>query len=165
MGPLAYVVQEYSELASSLLERWSDHASKVATKLDAGSYDADEAAADLAACARLAADSGFLLASEALDAVAVLTGRQGEPHLVESVTFSTTLPGAELELTGQLVNGFGLTLPVHVVELRPPSLAAKATTFSLRADASGRPGGTYRGQVKASAGAKAETVDVRIIVP
>jgi hypothetical protein len=165
MGPLAYVVQEYAELTSSLLVRWSDHASKVATKLDAGSYDADDAAADLAACAMLAADSGFLLASEALDAVAVLTGRQGKQHMVVSRPFSTSLAGATLELAGPLVNGFGEKLPADVIVLQPPALKAKETEFRLRADASGRPGGAYRGAVKASLGAKVELVAVRIIVP
>jgi hypothetical protein len=165
VGPLAYVVQEYAELTSSLLVRWSDHASKVAAKLDTGKYRADDAAADLAACAVLAADSAFLLASEAMDAVAVLTGRQGEPHDVESQPFSTSLPGATLELTGPLVNGFRFKLPVLVIDLRPPALAPKETEFRLGADASGCPGGTYRGQVKATAGGKDEMVDVRVVIP
>ena len=165
MGPLAYVVQEYSGLASSLLTRWSDHASKVATKLDDGSYDADGAAADLAACTMLAVDSSFLLAAEALDALAILKSRLGTPYIVDSETFSTTRPGAKLELTGPLAGGFGFLLPVDVITLRPAELAPKATTFSLRADASWCPGGTYVGEVKASADAKAEMVDVRITVP
>jgi hypothetical protein len=165
VGPLAYVVQEYSGLASSLLARWSEHASKVATKLDDGSYDADGAAADLAACTMLAADTGFLLAAEALDAVAILTSRLGKPYIVDSEPFSTTLPGAKLELTGPLLGGFGFLLPVDVITLRPAELAPKATTFSLRADASGCPGGIYCGEVTATAGVKAEPVDVRITVP
>lgn len=164
-SPLTDVVQGYAELASSLLRRWTDHASMVASKLDAGSYDADGAVADLATTASLATESGFLLATEALDAVAVLTGRQGKPHKVVSTPFSTSLPGAALELAGPLVSGFGSRLPVDVISVEPRQLGPKATDFRLRANASGHRSGTYVGSVKASAAGEVEQVTIRIIVP
>src|SRR5439155_12409379 len=120
----------------------SDRASTVASKLDDGSYDADSAVADLAACATLATESGLLLASEALDALAVLTGRQYAPLIVDSDPFSSPLKGATLEVDGPLVDGFGVGLPVSVINVIPHTLAPDATEFSLRANATGYPAGT-----------------------
>jgi hypothetical protein len=163
--PLTDVVQDYAKLASSLLERWTEHASMVASKLDAGSYDADGAAADLAATASLATESWFLLAAEALDAAAILTGRQHRPHLVHSTLFSTSLAGATLELPGPLVSGHGAQLPVSVITLEPAELDPAETDFSLSADATGHRSGTYVGTVEASASGQVEPVRVWIIVP
>src|SRR5215207_9152600 len=164
-SPLAHVVDGYNRLAASLLERWSAHASMVATKLDAGGYDADDAAADLAATASLATESGFLLASEALDAAAILTGRQDEPHIVDSEVFSTSLAGAKLRLAGPLVSGHGSALPAAVVSVKPPELEPTEADFSLRADATGHRAGTYVGSVVASRGDAVESVTVLIVVP
>lgn len=165
-SPLADVVDGYAELGSWLLERWSVHASAVAKKLDAGGYDADSAAADVARTAALTAESGFLLASEAFDAMAILTGRQCEPHLVESELFSTLLAGAILTLAGPLVSGHGDTLAARLVSCVPSQLGPKETEFCLRADATGHHGGTYVGTVTAARpGAPDDPVIVWITVP
>ena len=164
-SPLAEVVQGYSELASFLLKRWTEHASKVAERLDGGSYDADSAAADLAKCASLTVESGFLFASEALDAAAILSGGQRQPHLVHSVGFTSPLPGAALSLEGPLDNTLGTDhLPAAVVTISPLQLAAGATDFSLHADATGHDGGTFWGTVRATAGAAQGQVHVWITV-
>lgn len=144
------VVEDYTELATLLIDRWSDHASKVASKLDQRSYNADSAVADVAACVTLATESGFLLASEALDAIAILTGREYQPVIVDSDPFSSPVPGAKLRLAGALVDGFGAGLPTEFIAIIPPELGPNATKFSLRADATGRPAGTYVGKVVAS---------------
>lgn len=165
-SPLADVVQNYAGLASSLLDRWSAHASNVAAKLDAGRYTAADAMADFATSASLATESGFLLASEAVDSVAILTGRQHEPHVVESDTFSTTLAGATLALAGPLANGHGSdALPVTAIRIEPPKLDPAATDFRLRADATGHRGATYVGRVMASTPGGSEPVIVWIVVP
>jgi len=163
-SPLAHVVQRYTELTSSLLDEWADHAAKVASKLDSDTYDADDAAADLATACSLATESWARLTSEALDALAELTGRQGEPYVVDSETFSTTLAGGALALEGPLVNGLGGILPAAVVSVRPPALADADTRFSLRADATACQGGTYVGTVVASKAAITERVSVWISV-
>src|SRR6266498_6075528 len=166
MGSLEDVVHGYTTLAEDLVERWSEHASTVATKLDAGTYDADSAVADLAACATLATESGLLLASEALDALAVATGRQYAPVIVDSDPFWSPLKGATLTLNGPLVDGFGVRLPVNVINVIPPKLDPEATEFSLRANATGYPGGTYVGKVVASKpGSEDQKVTVWITVP
>lgn len=164
--PLVDVVHGYAALASSLLERWSAHATAVASRIDAGTYDAESAAADLATSAALATESGFLLASEALDAAAILTGRQYEPHIVRSQTFSTSLAGGKLALAGPLTNGFGSdALPVSVVTVEPAQLGGNQTDFSLSADATGHRGATYVGVVEASRSGTVESVTVWIVVP
>jgi hypothetical protein len=164
-SPLAEVVQGYSELASFLLQRWTVHASKVAARLDDGSYDADSAAADLAKSISLTVESGFLLASEALDSAAILSGGQRKPHMVDSVGFTSPLPGAALTLEGPLVNGLDTDqLPAAVMTIRPAQLAAAAADFALRADATGHDAGTYWGTVRATAPAAQHLVTVWITV-
>jgi len=165
------VMQSYARLASTLLERWGAHASDVASRVNAPDYDDADAGADLVACASLATESGFLLAAEALDAVATLGGFEGEQNIVDSPPF-TAPAGAKLKLAGPLVEGGGLDkLPVNVVEIRPPQLAPSETKFTLHANATGHSGATYKGIVEASndpAGAAQiapEQVTIWITVP
>jgi hypothetical protein len=160
------VVDDYAELGTWLLEKWSARASTVASRLDAGTYDADSAAADFAAAASLMAESWARLAGEALDCVAILTGRQCEPEIVDSEIFSTTLKGAKLELEGPLVNAWDGPLPTDLIEIIPSQLGAGDTDFRLRADATGYPGDTYLGKVVASLpNGQEEEVTVWITVP
>ena len=166
-SPLSDVVEGYTRLGSWLVERWAAQASKVAGKLDAGTYDAKSAADDMASTASLAAETGFLLVSEAFDAVAVLTGRQGLPHIVYSDWFDSSLPGATLSVAGALTDVLHSdALHPSVVAVEPSSLGPGETQFRLRADASGHRAGTYLGSVLASTpGAAAEPVEVWITVP
>jgi hypothetical protein len=161
------VVQGYTSLASSLLERWNALAAKSASKVDTGTYDATSAAEDLSASVSLAAEGAGLWAAQMFDAAATLAGVEPQANKVESDTFKTSLAGAALELTGPLLKGPGLeALPADAVTIDPAQLAAGATDFVLRADASGYRGATYAGTVKASTAAGAtETVTVWITVP
>jgi hypothetical protein len=159
--PLTNVARGYGELAAELTDLWSAHAVRVATKLDAGTYDAKRATADVATMASNAAWSAFLLASEALDAVANLTLYR-DPDLV-SPPFVTSLPGAKLELRDDLLkNGFNDLLPAHV---EPSQLEPGQTSFTVSADSTGHPPGYYRGTVVASkSGVASEQVEVEIHV-
>lgn len=149
------VVQGYATLASSLLERWSAYTAEVAARVDATGYDTEDAVADLAAWASLAAESGFLLAAEGFDAVAGFTSWQAGQNVVTSQPFQAPA-GAALKLAGPLVKGGGLdALPVSVVSIQPPQLADGKTEFTLAANAAGHRGATYFGIVEASAGAPA----------
>jgi hypothetical protein len=163
MAPRASdAVRSYAKLTSSLLERWSAHASQVAANVEAPGYDADSAAADLAACASLATESGFLLAAQALEAVATLGGFQDGQNIVESQPF-TAPNGAALTLAGPLVESPGLDeLPVSVVSIQPPQLAPTESEFTLRANAAGHRGATYVGTVEASTDAAAAPVNVTV---
>jgi hypothetical protein len=164
-GPLSEVVQDYADLGRDLLDRWTDRVGKVAGKIDDGTYDADSAAADLAATVCLAAETGFELAAEVIDAIAILAGpyQQGP---VCSIVFHSPVAGAPLALTGPLVNGFGDVLPVGSVTFQPAQPAAGDTAFRVCADALGRPAGAYRGTVEARPpGAAAQPVPVWIAVP
>jgi hypothetical protein len=161
-SPLAAFVQDCTKIASSLLDDWSDHASKVASKLDEGTYDADSATADLAVTATLATESGLRLAFGWLDALAVLTGGPRGPHQ----PFPATLPGATLAPAGPFENGHRSdSLPQGVITVHPSVLGPNETEFVLRADATGRRAGVYVGTVRASTAAASEDVTAWIVVP
>ena len=161
---LADVAEGYAKLASTLAKEWGGHVSKVAEKLEAGSYSANEAVADLASTTLVVGKSWFLIASEALDAVAILTDSKDLP--AESSPFVSPLPGATLALTGPLVSAFGTdVLPVDRVTVIPSTLDPGQTEFFLRADATGYPGSVYEGEVAASVpGVPSAIIDVRIPV-
>jgi hypothetical protein len=159
-GPVSDVVDGYGLLGKSLVERWNAHASAVATRLDAGTYDAEHAAADLARCVALDG-SGFLLASEALEAVAILSARRG-PVIRYSYPFQSPVAGAALSLAGPLTNILASDT-LTMVTIEPARLGPNDTQFRLRANATGRRAGLYTGAVQA-AGA-AEPIPVRIVVP
>lgn len=165
-SPLGSVAEDWAELAEVLLGRWSEHASAVAERLDAGGYDADQAAADFATTVSLAADCWVRLAAKGLDAVAILSGSQCQPHKVRSDVFATALAGATLKLAGGLRNGLGSDeLPERVVRVDPSALAPGGTEFSLQADATGHRAGTYTGTVEASRAGEVAAVIVWIVVP
>src|SRR5271167_5026174 len=148
------VMNSYTALASSLVQRWSAHTSAVAANVEADDYDADKVAADLAACASLATESVLLLAARALDPFGVLSVGAGEPNIVESQPFEAPA-GSALKLAGPLLDGLGRDeLPVGLVSIQPPQLAAGGKgIFTLRADATGHRGATYVGTVEASSDA------------
>jgi hypothetical protein len=166
-SPLAEVVEGYAKLASMLVERWSDQASKVASKLDEGTYDADSAAADLARAATLATESAVLLANEGLNAAAVLAGRRGQPYVIESRPFAIPRPGARLDLAEPLRNlNRSDELPTSSVSFKPSgTLGPKESEFRLSVQAAGRRGGTYTGEVTASDPQGVAPVRVWITIP
>jgi hypothetical protein len=95
--PLTDAVADYVKFASPLLKEWQEHATGVASKLDAGEYNADKLAADLAKCTKLAIETGVGAVMEVLDVMAILTGSQYE-RITDEHVFSTSLPGAALQL-------------------------------------------------------------------
>lgn len=160
------VVQGYASLTSDLFERWGSLASKSASRLDAGSYDTAAAAEDMIAGASLATEAACLYAVEWYRTLATALGQEGGPEHVRSEEFEAPKAGARLKLAGPLVKGPGLaTLPESVVEVEPAELADGKTQFTLKADASGRRGGTYVGEVQATTADGTESVTVWIVVP
>lgn len=162
--PLTNAVADYVEFASPLLKEWKEHAAGVASKLDAGEYDTDKLAADLAKCTKLAIETGVGAVMEVLDLMAILTGSQYE-RITDEHVFRTSLPGAALALAGPLVSGSGLDQLDDVKILPSPQLAPGATEFRLWADATGHGGGLYTGTVVASKpGAPDDEVIVYLLV-
>jgi hypothetical protein len=104
-----------------------------------------------------------LVANEALDAVALITGQQDKPHVVSSDTFSTTIglsDARRLDLMGSLKGMNGkYTLPISAVQVSPPLLAPKATDFQLRVDGTDQPGVTYFGFVQVRSTATMQVLD------
>jgi hypothetical protein len=164
-SPLANVVEGYATLGSLLVDRWREQAATVAKKLDDGTYDANGAVADMAKAAALVAESGFLLASEALDAAAILTGRQAGPHIVLSEQFTSPVPGAQLSVAAPLTNLHGSDSLSAIKILPKPKLDPGITQFQLQADATGHRAGTYMGEVVASGAGPPLKAQVWIIVP
>lgn len=159
------VVQGYSALASSLLERWGELASGTAAKLQDGGYDMTSMAEDMTAGASLATEGGLLWMAQTLEALTALYGLQAGPNVVTSQTFHAPA-GATLTLAGPLVKGPQLDeLPVGVVSIEPSRLGPTETEFTLRADGSGHRGATYVGQVNATTGAGTTQVTVWVTVP
>jgi hypothetical protein len=148
-SPLAEVVDGYAKLASTLVDRWTAHVALVASRINDGNYDANSAAVDLAATAKLTGETGFLFASKTLDAVALLAPRG--PEDAESGTFTSPIPGAALSVTDPFTSLDGAsTLAANMIRVEPTQLEHGATTFSLRLNAKGCRAGVYRGQVTAT---------------
>lgn len=159
------IVEGYTTLASSLLERWSKLASKAATKANAGTYDAASAAEDLCAGATLATEGAAQWAAQCCKTLAIVTGQWGGAEKVESPQFSAS-PGAALTLAGPLVAGPDMDqLPVSAITIEPAQLRPQETAFVLRADATGHQGATYVGEVNATTDAGTTPVTVWIVVP
>jgi hypothetical protein len=160
------IVEGYAALASSVLERWRDLASKAAAKADAGTYDATSAAEDMIAGATLATEAAAEWAAQCYRTVASVTGQGESAETVQSPQFAAPA-GSTLALAGPLIKGPGKDqLPVSAITIEPAQLGHGETAFSLRADATGCRGATYVGTVNATTNNGATTpVIVWITVP
>jgi len=159
------ILEGYTNLASSLLERWSELASKAAARADAGTYDAASAAEDFLAGTVLASEAAWQWAEQCYRTIAIVTGQGNQADMVVSQQFSAPA-GAALELAGPLVKGPGMDqLPASAVSIVPAQLGADETDFVLRADATGHRGATYVGKVNATTDAEPTPVTVWITVP
>lgn len=153
LDPLAEVVEGYVGLADWLTREVGGQARAVAARFAAGEYTPDSAAGDAARSVALVAASWFRIMSEALDAL-VLLARPPEPKIV---TLDARLPEpfgvpCALELEGPLQASFAspVLIDERRVTLDPPRLDAKRVEFSVRVDATRRPGLIYRGRVRAT---------------
>jgi hypothetical protein len=159
------VVQGYTRLASSLLERWSELASKTASRVDAGAYDAASATEDVIEGSWLATEGAGLWAAQTFSAYATLAGYEPAPNLQTSQPF-TAPKGAKLDLLGSLVRGPGPDhIPASAISVQPPQLGPEQTEFTVKVDGTGCRGGTYVGVVSANTEAETKTVDVWISIP
>lgn len=160
------VVQAYNDLAASLLGRWSEMASKTASKIDAGAYDASSAADDVVAGSWLATEAAGLWAAQTLSAWATLAGYEPGANIAVSQPF-TADAGAKLVLRGPLAKGppGADQLPVSKVTLQPEQLEPGKSEFTLKADGTGHRGGTYVGVVDATTSAGSKPVSVWISIP
>lgn len=164
-------VQGYLDLAKWWLDAWGPHVTEVAERLETGPYTADAGAADLAECARLAAEGALLLANEAFDAAAVVTAN-GHRSTITSRPFSTTTytvsaPARSLRMEGPLVPvRHQDSFSASQVRIVPSSLSGPHTQFVLEVDPTGHRGDTYRGKVGVylSTGKRVEIITVLVCV-
>jgi hypothetical protein len=163
-SPMGDVVQGYTNLATSLLEQWGDHAAKLASKVDGGELDGPAMAAELVSCATLATRSGLEMVEEAIGAAAVLSGTLAAKKIVTSQTFHAPA-GASLKLDEDLEIGAGIGfVPKQAVTIDPPQLAAGETEFTIKVDTTGVHGATYVGTVEAQTDVS-QQIPVWITVP
>ena len=163
--PASDIVKGYTALASSLLGRWSELASRAAARADAGTYTAASAAEDMVAGATLATEAAEQWAAQCYETVAAVAGQRDGEERIESPQFSAPA-GAALTLAGPLVKGPNMDqIPVGSITIEPTQLDPGETAFVLRADAAGHRGATYVGKVNAVTDAGSTPVTVWIVVP
>jgi hypothetical protein len=160
--PLGDVAAGLAGLASSLVDRWSDRVATVAANIDDGTYTADDAAGDLAATTSLAVQSGLLLASGALDAIAILAPRR--PVDARTPVLESPLAGAVLTIEAAFVNldGSGALFPSQIT-IDPGQLGPHEVEFQLSAPAQGCEPGLYVGNVTATLGPA--VIPKRVLLP
>ena len=166
-------VEGWVQLGEWWLDSWSKHVSKIATKVDSGTYTASDATTDLVDCARLAGETVLLIGNEVVDSATVLTGKQDEPVILKTPEFATTLKlGASrtLSLDGPLTNPLVPDqIPAAAVTFLPGNvLSANVTRFRLQVVATGFAGVAYIGTVGVSDTAtmtRIEAVTVVVQVP
>jgi hypothetical protein len=162
--PLGDAAAELADLASALVDRWSDRLTTIATNIDDGQYTADEAAGDLAATTSLAVETGLTLVSGTLDAIALLT-RQGPPDAATS-QLVRPLPGAVLSIEAPFVNiaGSGKLYPSQITIVPDPD----PRYYALRAPTQGYEPGAYIGTVKGTLeqpGQPPQVATSRVLLP
>jgi hypothetical protein len=145
-SPFGDVAAELAELGSTLVDRWNDRLTTIAINIDDGQYTADDAAGDLAATTSLAVQTGFLMISGALDAVALLTQR-GPPDAA-TPRLERPLPGGTLSIDGPFVNldGSGRLFPSQITI----QLDADPRYYRLFGPTQGFEPGLYVGSVTAT---------------
>ena len=162
--PLGDAAAELADLTSALVDRWSDRLTTVATNIDDGQYTADDAAADFAATASLAVETGLTLVSGTLDAIALLTRRT--PPTAATPSLERPLPGAALSIDAPFVNieGSGRLFPsqITIVPDQDPRY------YALRAPTQGFEPGAYLGTVKGTLerpGQPPQVATSRVLLP
>jgi hypothetical protein len=149
-------------LAEELATNWGDLAAGIAEKIDRDEYDNKAMVDAWNKTMRLSLKTNYMLWSQALGAAAVVGRPEGERYVVPSPTFYSPLPGAALTVQGELVGR--QTKGRLVATVDPPQLAAGATEFTLRADATNCEGDVYCGTVLASGGGEPQPVEVYVVV-
>ena len=160
--PVTKAVAGYRELAAELATKWGDLASAIATKIDNDQYDGKAMFDAWAKAARLSVETSYLMWNEAMEAAATLSPRPGGRYTLPSDPFQSPMPGATLEVDGQLVGQQSQGVLTATVD--PAQLADGETTFVLHADATDCEGDTYKGTVLASRGDETRPVKVFIVV-
>lgn len=149
---LGEVVEGYAVLATELLKEWSPMVSALSTKVAAGNYQLDDAAADFSAGVKLVASSLFAIGSEAMDAVTVMTSSYSEQRLISGYGTDPTRASTvrSLMVKADLESITGRTLPKERVKPVPATLAVGATDFDLAVNGDGMKARTYDGIIVAT---------------
>lgn len=144
-------------LATELLGKWTLLVGGIAAQIDAGTYDNEAAAAEFPKAAKLGTDSLFLIGSEAVDAISILTSDFSEQVKVTGYGTDPKQAGTTRTLAWKddLVSVTGAKLPQAKAKLGPATLPPGQTQFTVEVDGSGLKARTYDGYVVATSAATA----------
>ena len=143
------VLDGYSELTKELLAGWTPFLSNLSTKLGAGPYGVDEAAADFPAAAKLTVDSMIAIGSEAIDALSVLTDPFSD-ETTEDGVLAKANTARVLTVEADFVSVTGEVLPKSRITFEPDPLPPGETEFALKVNDIGLKARTYDGWVVAT---------------
>jgi hypothetical protein len=162
VGSLSDVVDGYTSLASSILDRWSNLAGRAAEEFENGEYDAGCAAEDVATGAWLASLGGLEWVEQYCEALETLVGfEEAGSAALTSPPFPAP-PGARLKLVTTFQSGPGLQF------LLPEEISIQwlnDAEFVLRANVTECHGGTYYGVVRAETDSASTDQWVWIAIP
>lgn len=145
------VFEGYVDLAKDLLTSWTPLVTAVSAKAGSGAYSLEDAKADFPAAVKLAADSLRDVGSEAIDALAILTGDFSED--VEVPCFTDPAKTAEqrtLAMKDDLKSVSGQVLPKARVTITPHTLDPQRNRFILKVNGDELKARTYDGVVVAT---------------
>jgi hypothetical protein len=128
----------------------------VATRIDAGTFDANAATGALARCWALALRAWLDGVLELYDAIALLTMPLQTQRVMTSMPFRTADASGvrHLSLAGDLTGAFGATLPAHRVTVLPsPTLAPGQDEFRLETVVRRQRAGAYAGAIRVTSAA------------
>jgi hypothetical protein len=166
MSGFAEAIRGYQVLGEKLVDDWSAYTKSVVEKVNGGDYTANTLVKDAVAGVKLSGWSWFLVASEAVDAIANIANdpTATAPAPIYSRPQRSPLPGAALTLNGDFLSFDGkFRIPVAELSVEPAQLAPAATTFRVRVAPGSRRGATYTGTVTATpAGGAARAASISV---
>jgi len=144
------MLESYADRSRELVTAWTPYLDDLSTRLAAGPYGIDDAAADFPAVAKLTVESMVALGGEAFDVLSILTLGIDEKETVGGLMLAKASTTRTLTVKDDLTSITGETLPKNHVTVDPDHLAPQETEFTLSADVHGVKARTYDGWVVAT---------------
>ena len=153
------VLDGYSDLVDELQASWAQFLNGISTKLAAGPYGPDDAAADFPAAVQLALESMIAVGSEAFDALSIMTSSFSEKTTEGGLVLAKSNLARALTVKADFVSVTGEVLPKDQITISPDQLPPGETQFALEVNTDGVKARTYDGWVVATpANGKADEV-------
>jgi len=167
-SPFAEAIEGFVNLGGWVLHELGTHARSVGQRIDDG-YTPDALARDVARSGALVAAAGVRTLNEVVDAAVILACARSANIATATFPMPERLVGVpcKLRAVGPLRSRFDPPdlIPRARVSVRAPDITAGETAFTVRVDATRRPGLNYWGRVlvtPAQLDDDAELVDIRV---